>query len=97
VGRSGADNVAAYTSANFRSTTFLNALARLNPHPYSAADNLDADAASRTRALAAGLPANFLLVNPDLLGGALIVGNMDFEEFAEAVDAAGIFRSFGKM
>lgn len=74
VGRS-ADNPAAYTSANFRSATFVNTLARFNPHPYLAADNLDADAASRTRALAAGLPANFLLANPDLLGGANIVEN----------------------
>jgi hypothetical protein len=64
-----------YRSALFRSSTFLNPLARFNPNPYAAADALDTDLASRNRALGAGLPANFLLVNPDLLGGALIVEN----------------------
>ena len=38
-------------------------------------DALDADANSRTRAIAAGLPSNLILVNPDLLGGANIVEN----------------------
>jgi hypothetical protein len=75
VARSGADNAAAYTSTNFRNSTFVNTLARFAPHPYWAANNLDADAASRSRALAAGLPANFLVTNPHLLGGAVIVEN----------------------
>jgi hypothetical protein len=70
-----AGNPALYTSANFRSTTFVNPLARYNPNPYAAADALDGDAASRTRASTAGLPANFLVANPDLLGGANIVEN----------------------
>jgi Carboxypeptidase regulatory-like domain len=70
-----AGNPALYTSANFRSTTFVNPLARYNPNPYAAVDALDADAASRARALNAGLPANFLLANPDLLTGANIVEN----------------------
>ena len=64
-----------YTSTNFRSATFLNPLARFNPNPYAAVDALDADAASRTRALNAGLAANFIVANPDLLGGARIVDN----------------------
>ena len=46
-----------------------------NPNPYAAVDALDADANSRTRAIAAGLPSNLILVNPDLLGGANIVEN----------------------
>ena len=68
-------NSAAYTSANFRSNTFLTPLARFYPNPYGAVDALDADANSRTRAIAAGLPSNLILVNPDLLGGANIVEN----------------------
>jgi hypothetical protein len=64
-----------YTSTSFRSATFLNPLARFNPNPFAAVDALDADAASRTRALNAGLPANFIVANPDLLGGARIVDN----------------------
>jgi hypothetical protein len=75
VNRSGAGDAAAYTSANFRSTTYLNTLARLNPHPYSFASSLNGDAAARSRAVAAGLPSNFLVVNPDLLNGANIVEN----------------------
>src|SRR6185295_7762254 len=66
---------ALYTSANFRSSTFVNPLARFNPNPFAAVDALDADAASRARALAAGLPPNFIVANPDLLGGANIVEN----------------------
>jgi len=75
VNRSGAGDPAAYTSANFRSSTYLNTLARLNPHPYSFANSLIGDATARSRALAAGLPSNFLVANPDLLGGANIVEN----------------------
>ena len=74
-GRRGQPNSGAYTSANFRSNTFLTPLARFYPNPYGAVDALDADASSRTRAIAAGLPSNLILVNPDLLGGANIVEN----------------------
>jgi hypothetical protein len=77
VGRAGADNAAAYTSTNFRSTTYLNPLARFNPHPYGFVQSLNDDANMRSRALAAGLPANFLVTNPHLLGGANIVENED--------------------
>jgi hypothetical protein len=75
VNRSGAGDAAAYTSANFRSSTYLNTLARLNPHPYSFVSSLNGDAAARSRAIAAGLASNFLVANPDLLGGANIVEN----------------------
>ncbi len=68
-------NAASYTSANFRSNTFLTPLARFYPNPYAAVDALDADANSRTRAIAAGLTSNLILANPDLLGGANIVEN----------------------
>jgi hypothetical protein len=75
VNRDRAGDPSLYTSANFRSATFVNPLARFNPNPYAAADALDADLASRNRAINAGLPSNFLLANPDLLGGALITEN----------------------
>lgn len=77
VARSGASDPALYASTNFRSTTYVTPLARLDPNPYSAANSLNGDANARNRALTAGLPANFLVVNPDLLGGALIVENED--------------------
>jgi len=75
VNRNGAGDPSAYTSTNFRSTTYVNTLARFNPYPYSFVTSLNNDAALRDRALAAGLPANFLVANPDLLGGANIVEN----------------------
>jgi hypothetical protein len=64
-----------YTSPNFRTSTYLNPLARFNPSPHAAVDALDADAAARARAIAAGLPPNFIVTNPDLLAGANIVEN----------------------
>jgi len=77
VGRDRAGDASLYTSTNFRTSTFVNPLARFNPHPYGAAIALNEDLTSRNRALAAGLPANFFVVNPDLQGGAYIVENED--------------------
>jgi hypothetical protein len=70
-----AGDPASYGSATFQDNTFLTPLARLNPNPRASADALDADATRRANALAAGLPANFLVANPDLLGGANVTGN----------------------
>jgi hypothetical protein len=70
-----AGNAASYTSALFSNATFVDPLARFNPQPFNSANALDADATRRTNAINAGLPANFLVVNPDLLGGSLITGN----------------------
>lgn len=75
VNRSGAGNPAAYASPNFRAGTYVDTLARLNPHPYSFVTSLRDDAAARDRSVAGGLPRNFLLANPDLLNGANIVEN----------------------
>jgi hypothetical protein len=72
---------AAYTSTQFTSGTFVNPLARFNPQPTTAANALDADAGRRQNALNAGLAANFLVVNPDLLGGAEITGNGGYTKF----------------
>jgi len=73
--RSAAGDAAAYTSTNFRSATYLNNMAHLNPHPYGVAASLNDNATLRTNAVRAGLPSNFLVANPDLLGGAFIVEN----------------------
>lgn len=74
-GSADASNPARYTSSDFSSNTFLNPLAIYNPLPFTAATNLDSTAARRANAIQAGLPANFLVVNPDMLGGANITGN----------------------
>ncbi len=79
-----ATNAALYTSANYTNATFVNRLAMFNPNPFSAASDLagsGAAASQRANALAAGLPANFFVANPDYLGGANITGNGGFTRF----------------
>jgi hypothetical protein len=75
VSRDRAGDASLYTSANFRSSTFVNPLAKFNPNPYGAVNSMIGDAASRARAISAGYPANLIIVNPDLTGGANIVEN----------------------
>ncbi len=66
-----AANPAVYTSSLFRNSSFINQLALYNPQPYNhASDNssygLFGSAARRANAIAAGLPPNFFIVNPDV-------------------------------
>jgi hypothetical protein len=70
-----AGDPAAYSAATFADNTFITPLARFNPQPRTAADALDADAARVANAITAGLPANFLIANPDLRGGTSVTGN----------------------
>jgi len=84
-----ANNSALYTSPNFTSATFVNTLALNNPNLCCAsttantafgtspsyAFSLDTNATFRANALRAGLPANFMLTNPGLRGGANFTGN----------------------
>lgn len=74
-----------YTSANFGSSTFYNNLAMLNPLPGTAAGTgsagLQGTAAFRQNALNAGLPANFFVVNPGLLGGTFTESNGGYSRY----------------
>ncbi len=74
-GSSGTGDPASYASGLFQDTTFINHLARFNPNPRATADLFDADSTRIANALRAGLPANFLVTNPDLLGGAEVFDN----------------------
>ena len=65
-GRNDVNNSAAYTGGNWTNTTFVGRLARTNPNPASAADDLDGNDGRRQNALAAGLPANHFVLNPDV-------------------------------
>ena len=76
-GRTDATETAAYSSALFANSTFVNPLARFNPEPFTMANALDADQARINNALRAGLAANFLVANPHALGGAEVIGNGD--------------------
>jgi hypothetical protein len=69
-------NVAAnYTSSQFTTAALVNALAIQNAAPGTFASTLYGNATQRNNALAAGLPANFFLANPNLQGGASFTGN----------------------
>ena len=80
-GRTDVTNTSAYGNSLFASSTFVNELATYNPDPHGAANSLDADAARRANALAAGLPANFLVTNPNYLGGAELIGNGGYTNY----------------
>ena len=75
-----------YTGNSWSSQTFLNFLAVRNPNPFGMVANNDStglidDATRRSNALTAGLPANFFVVNPDLLGGANVVSNKGYTDY----------------
>jgi Carboxypeptidase regulatory-like domain len=77
---SAAGDPAAYSGNNWSNSTFLGFLAERNPNPLgfastNATSGFIGNATFRNNASTAGLPANFFLVNPDLIGGANIVGN----------------------
>ncbi len=74
-----AGNAALYTGANWTSATYLGFLAARNPNPWgftaTGANGLVGNTTLRSNAVAAGLPANFFVANPDMLGGANLTTN----------------------
>lgn len=74
-----AGDASKYTSTSFGSSTYYNNLALLNPNPYAAAgtgsSGLMGNDTLRKNAVAAGLPSNFILADPEMIGGANITGN----------------------
>jgi hypothetical protein len=85
---SAAGNPASYSGNNWTNSTFLGFLAQFRPDPYgflpatgnNASARLVGNSTFRANMVAAGLPANFWQVNPDLIGGANIVGNGGYTE-----------------
>ncbi len=77
-GAANAGNAALYTGANWTSATFLGFLAARNPNPWGFAstgsNGLVGNATLRNNAIAAGLPVNFFVANPDLLGAGTTAG-----------------------
>jgi hypothetical protein len=74
-----AGNSALYTSTQFTNANFVNSLVLYGSNPFTPAGNssttgLSGDPQRRANALAAGLPANFFLANPDATGGANVTG-----------------------
>ena len=75
-----ASNSAVYTGGNWTNPAFLNFLAARNPNPFGFANTnatgLMGSAAFRANAAAAGIPANYFIANPDLIGGAIVSTNI---------------------
>jgi hypothetical protein len=70
-----AANAANYTSTQFTNSTNLGFLAAMNPNPFGFASTnstsgFAGNSAFRANGIAAGLPANFFLANPDVIGSA---------------------------
>jgi hypothetical protein len=81
-----AGNSALYTGNNWTNSTFLGFLAVHNPQPYSfastnATNGLLGNSTFRGNAARAGLPANFWVANPDLIGGAETRGNGGYTKY----------------
>lgn len=74
-----------YANINFRSTTWTSTLNNVAASPIGFATQLEGLPARRTNALAAGLPANFMFVNPTNVGGSFIVDNTSNTWYDSAV------------
>jgi hypothetical protein len=64
--RTDAGNAAAYTGGEWTNTAITQDLIFVNPSASNSAADLDGDATRRANAVAAGLPANFFVLNPDV-------------------------------
>ena len=79
---SAAGTPANYAGGNWTSSTNLGFLAAMNPNPFGFASTnsttgLQGNATFRNNALAAGIPLNYFLANPENNGGATITSNVN--------------------
>src|SRR6185503_2473252 len=63
-----ATNPGSYTSGNWKDTGFTNDMIFVNPNPANSIADLDGSSGFRANAIAAGLPANFVVLNPAVAG-----------------------------
>jgi hypothetical protein len=80
------DDASKYSSSNWVSSSFVNPLGLYGSNPFtpagtSSTTGLAGDPTRQANAIAAGLPANFFRVNPDMLGGAQATGNGGFSKY----------------
>jgi hypothetical protein len=68
LGRTDAGNAASYTGTQWTNTGITQDMGFLNPSPTNGIDDLDGSATFRANAIAAGLPANFVVLNPAVNG-----------------------------
>jgi hypothetical protein len=72
-------NPLAYTHANFTNQTFINRFSPLNPNVSGALAAIDT-VAFRANALNAGLPRNYMMLNP-LVGGTFVVQDRNWTKY----------------
>ncbi|MBA2305452.1 MAG: hypothetical protein H0W08_22860 [Acidobacteria bacterium] len=65
-GRTNAGDAGAYTGTSWVNSAITQDLVQSWPDPFSSAADLDGDLTRRNNALAAGLPANLFVLNPDV-------------------------------
>src|SRR5262249_5274782 len=75
INASRAGDTSAYSGTSWTNSTFLGFLAGRNPNPFGFAstnstNGFVGNAGFRANGVAAGVPANYFLANPDVLGGA---------------------------
>jgi len=63
-GRTAAGDPASYTGNSWRDSAITQDIVHVWPDPYSSAADLDGNLTRRNNAIAAGLPANFFVLNP---------------------------------
>ncbi len=61
-----------YTGNGWTNSTLVQSMYPLNPNPYTAASNIRTNATYKNNGLAAGYPANFWVVNPDVNNAYLV-------------------------
>jgi hypothetical protein len=71
VNAAGANNPATYTSSSYSSSAFIARFSEIEPNVTGAASAIDTTA-NRVRALAAGLPSNFFVLNPAASGSWIV-------------------------
>jgi hypothetical protein len=76
-GSTNSGSTAAYTGSNWTNSGFVSTLAARNPSPFGLANSLLNNSSFRTLAAGAGIPANFFVANPDVIGGgAFVITNL---------------------
>ncbi len=71
------NNPNAYAGGNWTSTTFVNPLFALNPNPFAPASSIRGNAGLLANGVAAGLPTNFWVANPDVTNANLVTNGPD--------------------
>jgi hypothetical protein len=82
---SSASDPSKYTGSNWTNSTYEGYLNKVNLGPGQYGSALYSTATNRANGAAAGYPANFFVTNPNLLGGANILGNGGWTQYDSMV------------